>query len=450
MRPMTVTMSFLVIQQACKCSLLLAIFSLSTPTIAQATPNSSDVVQPCANYAFPEVVCIPNYGSVLPGSFQRTIIPTVGNTDTYASTSVPADQSFTTLKNASFILWDESRGSSILGAAPSVEVVSKFDEFAGREAPVYIPTLNQILFSELASNVTSQYVIDMNNDPPTRGSQTTSPPLKVPCGATYHAGSIYWCGSATEDGIYRPGVYVQNVTTGEVTPLVNNYYGYWFNTCDDLAVAENGDVWFTDNCESLHTWPVQQVRVFYFPLSLIQVTGYSHTIKGLTTLPKPQLEPAVYRFSPSTGLTQILDDSFAQPNGLAFAPDGKTAYITDTSSDFVDVNLPETEYQSYQKRTVYAVDVLNGGTGLANKRPIFLAQDRVPDGIKVASNGYIATATGHGVDVLDETGVPIIRVQTPFTVFNLVFAGKDLDELWCSGVAGVVRVKWNLQGHELS
>ena len=87
--------------------------------------------------------------------------------------------------------------------------------------------------------------------------------------------------------------------------------------------------------------------------------------------------------------------------------------------------------------------------GLANKRALFLAQDRIPDGIKVARNGYIATATGHGVDVLDESGVPIVRVQTNFSVINIAWAGPGLEDLWMVGVGGVGRVRWNLPGNEL-
>ena len=158
---------------------------------------------------------------------------------------------------------------------------------------------------------------------------------------------------------------------------------------------------------------------------------------------------------------QILTDTFVSPNGIAFSPDGLTVYITDTSVDAITISppanasapasasTPHSNYIPWNRKTVYALDVVDRGVGLANPRALFLAQDRIPDGIKLARNGYIATATGHGVDVLDPAGIPIVRVQTNFTVVNLAWAGKGLEDLWLVGVGGVARVKWNLPGHEL-
>ncbi len=42
-----------------------------------------------------------------------------------------------------------------------------------------------------------------------------------------------------------------------------------------------------------------------------------------------------------------------------------------------------------RKRTVYAFDVTSDGNHIVNKRPIYLAQAWVPDGLKVARNGFI-------------------------------------------------------------
>ena len=41
------------------------------------------------------------------------------------------------------------------------------------------------------------------------------------------------------------------------------------------------------------------------------------------------------------------------------------------------------------KRTIYAYDLSPDGNHILNRRPIYLAQDWVPDGLKVAGNGYV-------------------------------------------------------------
>jgi sugar lactone lactonase YvrE len=44
----------------------------------------------------------------------------------------------------------------------------------------------------------------------------------------------------------RAGIRVLDPYTNKTTTLLNNYFGYYFNTVDDLFVDANGDVWFTD------------------------------------------------------------------------------------------------------------------------------------------------------------------------------------------------------------
>ena len=43
--------------------------------------------------------------------------------------------------------------------------------------------------------------------------------------------------------------------------------------------------------------------------------------------PEPMLPSQVYRFDPSTGQVRVVADQFIEPNGIAFTPDGKTAFV---------------------------------------------------------------------------------------------------------------------------
>lgn len=44
----------------------------------------------------------------------------------------------------------------------------------------------------------------------------------------------------------RAGIRTLDPNTNKTVTLLNNYYGYYFNTVDDLFVDARGDVWFTD------------------------------------------------------------------------------------------------------------------------------------------------------------------------------------------------------------
>lgn len=80
---------------------------------------------------------------------------------------------------------------------------------------------------------------------------------------------------------------------------------------------------------------------------------------------------------------------------------------------------------------------------------MYLAQEWVPDGLKVARNGYIVTGAGKGVDVLDQDGALLVRIQTNYTVQNFAWTGRDYRTFWLIGQGGISRVEWNLQGQEL-
>jgi gluconolactonase len=43
--------------------------------------------------------------------------------------------------------------------------------------------------------------------------------------------------------------------------------------------------------------------------------------------PEPMLPSQVYRFDPSTGQIRVVADKFVHPNGIAFTPDGATAFV---------------------------------------------------------------------------------------------------------------------------
>lgn len=158
----------------------------------------------------------------------------------------------------------------------------------------------------------------------------------------------------------------------------------------------------------------------------------------------------------------MIDDTMVQPNGIAISPrlencsatENRKVYITDsgavTGSILQSLGSQGTGFNSTGKRTVYAFDLTPDGNYITNRRPVWFAQDFIPDGLKVARNGWIVAGTGTGVDIVDpDDGALIVRIQTNFTVQNFAWAGSDYMDFWLMGKSGIARVKWNLQGQEL-
>ncbi|KAH8425700.1 SMP-30/gluconolactonase/LRE family protein [Aspergillus melleus] len=304
---------------------------------------------------------------------------------------------------------------------------------AVHEAPVYVASQNKLYLSQLAppAGYLPQLVVDLNQDPPTLSEFLSDPPVYAPNGGTFHNGKIIWGASggnrSVGGGEQRVSLRTLDPETNKTTNLVNNYYGFYFNTIDDLAVhPRTGDIWFTD---PHYSW-----------------------FNSLSDTP-PQLPSASYRYNGSSGAVMVVDDSIGQPNGIAFNPDGTTVYISDTAAVSgpvdPDAGHPGTPFNATHRRTVYAFDVSSDGTQALNKRPIYLAAGFVPDGLKVAANGYILAGTGRGVDVLDPAGQLLLTIQTNYTVQNFAWTGPELKTLWLMGNGGISKVEWELAGQEL-
>src|SRR4029079_14622643 len=97
---------------------------------------------------------------------------------------------------------------------------------------------------------------------------------------------------------------------GTITIIADSYSGKRLNSPNDVVVASNGSIWFTD--------PSYGIKGNY---------------EGLRAEPE-QAKHNVYRVDEATGAVTVVVDDFVQPNGIAFSPDEKRLYVID--SGFTD------------------------------------------------------------------------------------------------------------------
>lgn len=86
---------------------------------AQPPGAITPLAQPCGPTA--GVVCINKYASVMPYHFYRQASINGSYEDTYQSTVVDNDSSWSLVGTADFLVFDQQRGLPVLGSAPSYE-----------------------------------------------------------------------------------------------------------------------------------------------------------------------------------------------------------------------------------------------------------------------------------------------------------------------------------------
>jgi gluconolactonase len=184
----------------------------------------------------------------------------------------------------------------------------------------------------------------------------------------------------------------------KVTVLVKGYQGKLLNGPNDLWVASDDGIYFTD---PLYKRP-------YWKRGTMEQDGQH-----------------VYYLSPDhIRLIRVADD-LKQPNGIIGTPDGRTLYVADIGAG----------------RT-YAYDIRKDGT-LTGKR---LFCELGSDGMTIDEDGNVYL-TGKGVTVFDRTGKEIahIDVNEPWTA-NVCFGGKDRRTLFITASTGLYAIRTRVKG----
>jgi gluconolactonase len=263
----------------------------------------------------------------------------------------------------------------LLASPPTTPVrVAALD---AHEGPVYVPGENALYFTTARPDVAIRRLV-LDGLRPER-LETVRPSTAAANGMTLaRDGRLLVCeqGSLTQPA----AITALDTTTGAVETVVDNWHGLPLNSPNDIVVARNGDIWFTD-------------------------PSYGY-LQGFR--PEPTLPDRVYRYDPATRDLWTVADDLDKPNGLAFSPDERTLYVGDNGAP----------------RRLLAYDVLDGRR-LMHSRVVATFPREHPDGIKVDRDGLIYASTPTGVRVLDPDGRQLGELAVPGAV-NFTFGGDVL------------------------
>ena len=181
----------------------------------------------------------------------------------------------------------------------------------------------------------------------------------------------------------------------EVDDLVDRWRGLRLNSPNDVVVRSDGTIWFTD-------------------------PSYGY-LQGFR--PEPQTGDYVYRYDPGSGRLSVVADGFDKPNGLAFSPDERTLYITDSGA-----NQEPGSYHVRRPHHIVAFDV-RGGSHLGPGRLFAVTTPGFPDGIKVDRAGRVYASSFAGVQVFSQAGDLAGLIRLPGAV-NFTFGGPGGEVLF--------------------
>lgn len=190
---------------------------------------------------------------------------------------------------------------------------------------------------------------------------------------------------------------------GEPRTLVDRWEGGRFNSPNDVVVASDGSIWFTD-----------------------PPYGISSNREG--HLGEQEYGGCyVFRFDPESGTVTAVITDMAFPNGLAFSPDETVLYVSDTR-----------DAESAHMR-IYEAAVARGTAD--NGRLFASFAHGVADGFRVDGEGRIWTSSGYGVEVWSPEGEVLLRIPVPELVSNVCFGGEDGRDLYITASTSLYRLR---------
>jgi gluconolactonase len=189
---------------------------------------------------------------------------------------------------------------------------------------------------------------------------------------------------------------------GNYKVLADSYEGKRFNSPNDVVIGPDGAIYFTDPTLDLPKGQKQEIPF-----------------------------QGVYRLDAQGGV-QLLAQDMAQPNGLAFSPDGKRLYVDDS-----------------ERKDIRVYDVLPGGK-VANGRLFGREEggphEGVPDGMRVDRDGNLFVTGPLGVWVWDPEGNHLGTIVVPEQPANLTWGDAGYGTLYITATKSVYKIRTRVRG----
>jgi gluconolactonase len=189
---------------------------------------------------------------------------------------------------------------------------------------------------------------------------------------------------------------------GSVTTLASRYQGKRLNKPNDLVIARDGSIYFTD-------------------------PDYS------TPTPKELDFQGVYRIPASGGELQLITKSLSRPNGIALSPDNKILYVANAHPS---------------KKLWMAINLSSNGTATSERLfyDVTKQEGHTPDGLKVDTAGNLYCTGPGGIWIFAPDGRYLGLIKTPEEPSNCNWGDTDGQTLYITSPHEVYRIRLKIEG----
>jgi gluconolactonase len=260
------------------------------------------------------------------------------------------------------------------------------------EGPVWHPQAQYLTFSDIPASRIYRWSETLGLDVLVAQSNKTN-------GNAYDAqGRLVSCEHLTSRVVRRDG--------DAVTLLADAYDGRELNSPNDLIVAPDGSIFFSD-----------------------PPYGRKHRAFG-GPRPVPQAVNGLYRIDPTGALTRVAED-FDLPNGLCLSADGRHLFVADSGRCHI------------RRFAIGADGNVNGGAVWADVPSDGMA---VPDGLKADGAGNVFCSGRGGIQVFDAGARSLGCIPVPELVANFTFGGPDLKTLFVAASRSIYATRVEVAG----
>lgn len=255
------------------------------------------------------------------------------------------------------------------------------------EGPVWDEAGNRLLFSDIPSNTVYAWA---SPNPP---ALVEAAPVEVLKPSAFSNGLIISKGMLV---LAQHAGKVSRMPLGgkpeELKMLADKFEGKSLSSPNDLVMKSDGSIYFTDP-----------------PYGVGKSLGPGDRKKELDF-------SGIYRIAPD-GTLSLLDKSMPTPNGLAFSPDEKTLYVSDTSTG---------DMRSFAVKADGSLDAPKIFARLRITNDKGEERSAGGDGVKIDTQGRVYCAARGGVWVFSPTGEKLGVIALPSSPTNLCFGGPDM------------------------